>query len=164
MTCSADGVLLDAVSTRRIYMAHPRSGDTVKVHYTGRLRDGRVFDSSKQRGPLELTVGKGEVIPKFEEALTTMEPGEERTVAIPAEQAYGPRRDDLIVSVDRAKFPEHIEPAVGQELQVRRDSGATAIVTVTEVSDEQVTLDTNHPLAGEDLTFDLELVEVRSHA
>jgi peptidylprolyl isomerase len=70
----------------------------------------------------------------------------------------------LIVSVDRAKFPEHIEPAVGQELQVRRDSGATAIVTVTEVSDEQVTLDTNHPLAGEDLTFDLELVEVRSHA
>jgi peptidylprolyl isomerase len=145
-------------------MAHPRSGDTAVVHYTGRLRDGRVFDSSKQRGPLELTVGKSQVIPKFEEAVTAMEPGEERTVAIPAEQAYGPRRADLIVAVDRAQFPEHIEPAVGQELQVRRDGGDTAIVRVAEVSDEQVTLDTNHPLAGEDLTFDLELVEVRSRA
>lgn len=145
-------------------MAHPRTGDTVKVHYTGRLRDGSVFDSSRQRGPLELTVGEGQVIPLFEEALTEMEPGEERTVAIPAEQAFGPRRDDLIVSVDRAQFPDHIQPAVGQELQVKRDGGATAIVTVAEVSDEQVTLDTNHPLAGEDLTFDLELVEVRSRA
>jgi peptidylprolyl isomerase len=145
-------------------MAHPRSGDTVKVHYTGRLRDGRVFDSSRQREPLELTVGEGQVIPMFEEALTAMEPGEERTVAIPAEQAYGPRRAELLVSVDRAQFPQHIEPAVGQELQVRRGGGDTAIVRVADVSDEQVTLDTNHPLAGEDLTFDLELVEVRSQA
>ena len=145
-------------------MAHPRPGDTVRVHYTGRLQDGRVFDSSRQRGPLELTVGQGQVIPMFEEALTAMEPGEERTVAIPAEQAFGPRRADLLVSVDRTQFPEHIEPAVGQELQVRRDGGATAIVTVAEVSDEQVTIDTNHPLAGEDLTFDLELVEVRARA
>ena len=145
-------------------MAHPRPGDTVRVHYTGRLQDGRVFDSSRQRGPLELTVGQGQVIPMFEEALTAMEPGEERTVAIPAEQAFGPRRADLLVSVDRAQFPEHIEPAVGQELQVKREGGPTAIVTVAEVSDEQVTIDTNHPLAGEDLTFDLELVEVRARA
>jgi len=142
-------------------MANPQAGDTVKVHYTGRLGDGRVFDSSRERGPMEVTVGAGQVIPTFEEALTTMQPGEERTVTIPAEQAYGPRRPDLVVSVDRAEFPEHIKPTVGQELQVRQDGGETAIVKIAEVSDQQVVLDANHPLAGEDLTFDLELVEVQ---
>ena len=141
-------------------MAHPRSGDTVKVHYTGRFGDGRVFDSSRQREPMEVTVGAGRVIPGFEEALTRMEPGEERTVTIPAEQAYGARRPDLMVAVNRTEFPEHIEPSVGQQLQVRQDDGQVAVVTIAEVSDEQVTIDANHPLAGEDLTFDLELVEV----
>lgn len=141
-------------------MAHPRAGDTVKVHYTGRFGDGRVFDSSKQRGPMELTLGEGQAFPSFEEALIDMEPGEEKTVTIPAEQAYGPRRPDLMVSVDRTEFPKHIEPTVGQELQVRKDDGDVAVVTVADVSDKEVTLDVNHPLAGEDLTFDLELVEV----
>ena len=141
-------------------MAHPRSGDTITVHYTGRLADGRVFDSSEGREPLELTVGEGEVIPGFEHALTQMEPGEERTVTIPADEAYGPHRPELMVSVDRAELPDHIQPEVGQQLQVRADDGHTAIVTVAEVSDGQVTLDANHPLAGEDLTFDLRLVEV----
>ena len=139
---------------------HPAPGDTVKVHYTGRLGDGRVFDSSRQRGPLQVTVGQGRVIPKFEEALTQMEPGEEKTVTIPAEQAYGPRRPELVLAVDRTEFPEHIEPSVGQELQLRQNDGEVAIVRVTDVSDEQVTLDANHPLAGQDLTFDLQLVEV----
>ena len=143
-------------------MAHPQSGDRVKVHYTGRLGDGRVFDSSRQRGPMELTLGQGQAIPSFEEALTEMEPGEEKTVTIPAEQAYGPRRRDLMVSVDRTEFPNHIEPTVGQELQVRKNDGEVAVVRVAEVSDREVTLDANHPLAGEDLTFDLELVEVQS--
>jgi len=105
-------------------------------------------------------VGAGRVIPGFEEALTRMEPGEERTVTIPAEQAYGARRPDLMVAVNRTEFPEHIEPSVGQQLQVRQDDGQVAVVTIAEVSDEQVTIDANHPLAGEDLTFDLELVEV----
>jgi FKBP-type peptidyl-prolyl cis-trans isomerase 2 len=110
---------------------------------------------------MELTVGEGRVIPGFEEALTGMEPGDEKTVTIPAEQAYGPRRPDLMISMDRTEFPEHIEPKVGQELQVRKNDGEVAVVKVADVSDRQVTIDANHPLAGEDLTFDLELVEVR---
>jgi len=141
-------------------MAHPRSGDTITVHYTGRLADGRVFDSSEGREPLELTLGEGEVILGFEHALAQMEPGEQRTVTIPAEEAYGPHRPELMVSVDRAELPDHIQPTVGLQLQVRADDGHSAIVTIAEVSDTQVTLDANHPLAGEDLTFDLKLVEL----
>jgi FKBP-type peptidyl-prolyl cis-trans isomerase 2 len=141
-------------------MAHPRSGDTITVHYTGRLADGRVFDSSEGREPLELTLGEGEVILGFEHALAQMEPGEQRTVTIPAEEAYGPHRPELMVSVDRAELPDHIQPTVGLQLQVRADDGHCAIVTIAEVSDTQVTLDANHPLAGEDLTFDLKLVEL----
>lgn len=143
-------------------MTQPRRGDTVKVHYTGRIADGRVFDSSKDREPLEVTVGEGRVIPGFEQALTEMEPGDEKTVTIPAEQAYGPRRQDLIVSVNRSDFPPHIQPSVGQRLQIQEEDGETAVVRVAEVTDRHVTLDANHPLAGEDLTFDLELVEVVS--
>jgi FKBP-type peptidyl-prolyl cis-trans isomerase 2 len=143
-------------------MAHPRSGDTARVHYTGRLSDGRIFDSSRERGPIEVTVGSGKVIRGFEQAVTEMQPGEERTVTIPAAQAYGPRRDELMVAVDREEFPEHIEPTVGQKLQVQNDRGQTTVVRIAEVSKERVLLDANHPLAGEDLTFDLELVEIKS--
>jgi peptidylprolyl isomerase len=138
-----------------------RSGDTVTVHYTGRLDDGRVFDSSKERGPLELTVGEKQVIPGFEDALTEMEPGQAKTVTVPAEQAYGPRRPELMVAVDRTEFPEHIQPTVGQKLQLQSKDGMVTEVRVADVSDEQVTLDANHPLAGQNLTFDLELVEIR---
>jgi peptidylprolyl isomerase len=141
-------------------MAHPRSGDTVKVHYTARLDDGRVFDSSKERNPLELTIGAGKPFPGFDEALTEMEPGEARTVTIPADRAFGPHRPELMLAVDRSEFPDHIEPRVGQQLQVRQGQGEVAAVTVADVSDEQVTLDANHPLAGRDLTLELELVEV----
>jgi peptidylprolyl isomerase len=141
-------------------MAQPQSGDRVKVHYTGRLDDGRVFDTSKDRAPLELTVGESQVIPGFEEALTQMEPGDAKTVIVPAEQAYGPHRPELLLTVDRAEFPEHIEPAVGQKLQVQHD-GRVSEVRVADVSDDQVTLDVNHPLAGKNLTFDLELVEIQ---
>ena len=142
-------------------MPHPRSGDTVRVHYTGRCDDGRVFDSSQERGPLELTVGQEQVIPGFEAALTRMEPGEAKTVTVPPEQAYGPRRPELVLAVDREDFPEHIQPAVGQKLQVQHKDGQVAEVRVAELSDTQVTLDANHPLAGQELTFDLELVEIR---
>lgn len=141
-------------------MAHPRSGDTVRVHYTGRLDDGHVFASSRSREPVELTVGQGSLIPNVEETLTGMEPGEARTVTIPAERAYGPHRPELVLAVDRAEFPENIEPAVGQELRVQQGD-EVVVVRIAEVSDEQVTIDANHPLAGQDLTFDLELVEIR---
>jgi peptidylprolyl isomerase len=141
-------------------MAHPQSGDTVKVHYTARLDDGRVFDSSKEREPLELTIGEGKPFPAFEDALTQMEPGEERTVKIPSDRAYGPHRPELVLAVDRTEFPSDIEPEVGQQLRVRHDQGQVSVVTVADVSDQQVTIDANHPLAGRDLTLDLELVEV----
>lgn len=141
-------------------MAQPRPGDTVRVHYTGRLDDGRVFGSSKEQSPLELTLGDGKLIPALEDALTEMEPGEERTVTIPAERAYGEHQPELVLAVDRTEFPDHIEPTVGQQLQMQQDDGQVAVVRVAEVSDEQVTLDVNHPLAGEDLIIDLELVGI----
>lgn len=141
-------------------MAQPRPGDTVRVHYTGRLDDGRVFGSSKEQSPLELTLGDGKLIPALEDALTEMEPGEERTVTIPAERAYGEHQPELVLAVDRTEFPDHIEPTVGQQLQMQQDDGQVAVVRVAEVSDEQVTLDVNHPLAGQDLIIDLELVGI----
>ena len=143
-------------------MAQPQSGDIVKIHYTGRLDDGRVFDSSKERSPVEVTVGEGKLLPGFDEAITQMEPGDERTITIPADRAYGPRRPELVLAVDRTELPDHITPEVGQHLQIPQDDGRMAVVRIAEVSEEQVTLDVNHPLAGENLTFDLELVEIGS--
>lgn len=140
-------------------MTRAEEGTTVRVHYTGRLQDERVFDSSQGRDPLEFTLGEGKVIPGFEQAVTGMQPGDEKTITIPAEQAYGPRRDEMTAEVSRTQFPPHIEPQVGQQLQMNQ-SGQTIAVMVTEVSDESVTLDANHPLAGQDLTFDVELVEI----
>jgi peptidylprolyl isomerase len=143
-------------------MTRPRTGDTVKVRYTGRLDDGRVFASARTQEPLELTVGEGTLIPGVEDTLTRMEPGEERTVTIPAERAYGPHHPELVVAVDRAEFPEDIEPEVGQELQVQQGD-AVIVMRVAEVSAERVMIDANHPLAGQNLTFELELVEIRGH-
>lgn len=141
-------------------MPRPQSGDTVTIHYTGRLEDGRVFANSGERGPLELKVGAGGMIPGVEDTLTRMQPGEKRTVTIPAEHAYGPHHPELVLVVDREELPEHIEPEVGQALRVRQDD-EVVVVTITDVSDEQVTIDANHPLAGQNLTFDLQLVEIR---
>ena len=140
-------------------MAAAQSGDTVRVHYTGTLGDGSVFDSSRGREPLEFQLGTGQVIPGFETAVTGLEPGEERRVTIPSDQAYGPRRDEMIVTVGREVFPPSIDPQVGQMLQMSQGDQALR-VTVTEVGDAGVTLDANHPLAGQDLTFDIELVEI----
>jgi peptidylprolyl isomerase len=142
-------------------MAQPQAqpGTTVRVHYTGRLEDDRVFDSSTGGEPLEFTVGEGRVIPGFEQAVVGMQVGEKRTITIPPEQAYGPRDDEMIAEVERDKFPPDIAPEVGQQLQMKQQ-GQTYIVTVAEVTDETVKLDANHPLAGKELIFDVELVEV----
>lgn len=139
-------------------MAHATKGDTVRIHYTGRLDDGTVFDSSEGRDPLEFVLGAGQVIPGFDEAVTGMEQGEEKTVTIAADQAYGPRRDELLINVGRSEMPSGIEPQVGQRLQMSTPDGQTFQVTVTQTSEEMVVLDANHPLAGRDLTFDIELV------
>ncbi len=141
-------------------MAEARDGDRVKVHYTGMLEDGRVFDSSVDREPLEFTLGQGEVIPGFEEAVMGMQPDESKTTMIPSEKAYGPHNPDMVVTVDRERLPEDLDPKVGQALQMRQGEGRTIMVTITDLSESTITLDANHPLAGEDLTFDIQLVEI----
>ncbi|HJQ35001.1 MAG TPA: peptidylprolyl isomerase [Pyrinomonadaceae bacterium] len=135
-----------------------KNGDRVRVHYTGRLEDGQVFDSSKDGEPLEFTVGGGEVIPGFDEAVRGMNVGDTKTVEIEADDAYGPRRDGLVTQIPRevAQFP--VEPQVGMHFALPLQDGTQHPVVVTEVTDTHVTIDGNHPLAGEKLIFDLELV------
>ncbi len=141
-------------------MAKAKMGDTVSVHYTGTLDDGTIFDTSADRGPMQFTIGEEQVIPGFEQAIIGMEPGESKTVRIPAEEAYGPHLSEMVIVLDRDRLPEDLEPAVGQRFQVSQPDGQTFIVRVTEVSELNVTLDANHPLAGEDLTFDIQLTEI----
>lgn len=141
-------------------MATADTGDTVRVHYTGRLDDGTVFDSSRERDPLEFTLGEEAIIPGFEKAVVGMEPGEEKTAEIPAKEAYGEPREDLVLTVSKNELPDDIDPSVGERLQMRTQDGGTFQVTVTDVGEEELSLDANHPLAGQDLTFDLELVEI----
>jgi peptidylprolyl isomerase len=136
-----------------------KNGDRVRVHYTGKLTGGEVFDSSRERDPIEFTIGAGEVIAGFEEAVAGMEPGATRQVTIPPEQAYGPQKDELKLEVGRSDLPENMDVAIGQQLQLQQGE-RQFIVRVAEISEEQVVLDANHPLAGQDLTFDLELVEI----
>jgi peptidylprolyl isomerase len=141
-------------------MAEAKKGDSVKIHYTGRLDDGTVFDSSRERDPLEFTLGAGMVIPGFDDAVAGMKVGEEKSTSIPADEAYGPRRDDLLISVPTERLPDDLEPQVGQQLQMQTGDGQTFVAAVTQVGEEEVVLDANHPLAGKDLTFDIELVEI----
>jgi peptidylprolyl isomerase len=136
-----------------------KSGDRVRVHYTGKLTDGEVFDSSRAREPIEFTIGAGEVIAGFETAVAGLEPGGTRQVTIPSEQAYGPHKDELKLEVGRSDLPENMDVAVGQQLQLQQGE-RQFVVRVAEITEEQVVLDANHPLAGQDLTFDLELVEI----
>ncbi len=141
-------------------MAPAKSGDTVSVHYTGTLADGTMFDSSLQRDPLVFTLGTGQVIAGFDEAVTGMEPGEVKTTTIPANEAYGDRDDELIFAVDRNQLPAELNPSVGEQYQMRQGDGQVQVVTVMDVTPQQVVFDANHPLAGQDLTFELQLVSV----
>lgn len=140
-------------------MTQAAAGNTVRVHYTGRLSDGTVFDSSQGRDPLEFTLGSGQVIPGFDDAVTGMAVGDSATVTIEPENAYGERREEMVQNVPRNDIPAEIELAVGMQLQASGPQGQM-IVTVMELSDDVVRLDANHPLAGKALTFDLELVEI----
>ncbi len=137
-----------------------KEGDTVKVHYTGKLEDGTVFDSSQEREPLEFTIGSGDIIAGFERAVIGMSPGDSTTERIPAEEAYGPRQEGMVMELGREDVPAEISPEVGQQLQIRQEDGQAVPVMITEVSDGAVLLDANHPLAGETLVFDIELVEI----
>ena len=141
-------------------MQQADTGNTVKVHYTGKLDDGTTFDSSIGGEPLQFTLGEGQMIPGFEKAVLGMELGATVTVKIPADEAYGPRREELVGVVERDQVPPDLNPEVGQRLQVQHDDGQITVVTVIEISDSSVKLDANHPLAGKDLTFEIELVEI----
>ena len=142
-------------------MAAAQQGDTVQVHYTGRLDDGNVFDSSNGGDPLEFTIGQGMMIPGFEQGVVGMEPGESRTVIIAADQAYGIYQPQGVIEVARSEIPPSIPLAVGTQLQATGPDGRPAYMTVLELSADRVKLDGNHPLAGKDLTFDLELVAIK---
>ncbi|MCE5272080.1 peptidylprolyl isomerase [bacterium] len=136
-------------------------GDKVKVHYTGRLADGTVFDTSHERNePLEFTLGQGAVIEGFEQAVLGLKPGQSRHVEIPPEAAYGPHRENMTTLVDRCQLPPDLDPQVGQHLEVSHANGNILLVTVTEVNDEMVRLDGNHPLAGKTLCFEIELLAI----
>jgi FKBP-type peptidyl-prolyl cis-trans isomerase 2 len=136
-----------------------KNGDRVRVHYTGRLEDGNVFDSSRDGEPLEFVVGAGEVIPGFDEAVRGLNVGDSRTVEIESDDAYGPRREGLVTQISReaAQFP--VEPQVGMHFGLPLQDGSQIEVVVTEVTDAHITIDGNHPLAGQKLIFDVELVD-----
>ena len=136
------------------------NGHTVRVHYTGTLVDGRTFDSSKGRDPLEFIVGGGQVIGGFDEAVAGMAPGDTKTVTIAAEAAYGPHRPELVQELPRSAIPPEVDLTPGNRLAAKDQAGNELVLTVVDVDDEKARLDANHPLAGEDLTFEIELVEV----
>jgi len=137
-----------------------KNGDAIKVHYAGRLADGTPFDSSLGGEPLELILGKGDVIPGFDQALIGMAVGEKKTVIVPAEQAYGPHIKELVMELPRKDLPGDLDFSIGRQLEVTQEEGESFLVEITAVSETTVTLDANHPLAGKDLTFDVELVAI----
>jgi peptidylprolyl isomerase len=141
-------------------MSRAAAGKTVRFHYTGSLADGTVFDSSVERDPLQVTLGAGQIIPGVDQALTGMAPGDEQKVTVAAEEAYGPHRDELIHEVGRERLAPEMNVAVGDRLEGTDADGRRLQLTVVDVSEQAVKLDANHPLAGEDLTFDLKLVEI----
>lgn len=141
-------------------MQQVKSGDTIQVHYHGKLTDGSTFDSSEGRNPLEFEVGSGMVIPGFDNGVTGMTIGEKKTIVIPADQAYGPRADEMIMEFPKTQFPPDLTPEVGMQLNMSNGSGQQFPVRIVDVKEEVVVLDANHPLAGETLHFDLELVAI----
>ena len=147
--------------SRKEGLAMAKDGNTVKVHYTGKLDDGTIFDTSVEREPLEFTIGAGQMIPGFEGAVRGMQVGQVKTVTIPAEEAYGPHNEDMVLVVERDKLPENMNPVVGQRLEKQQENGNMAVLVVIDFSDTTITLDANHHLAGKALTFEIELLEIR---
>jgi FKBP-type peptidyl-prolyl cis-trans isomerase 2 len=141
-------------------MEKVKDKDTVSVHYTGTLENGEVFDTSKDRDPLSFTVGEGQMIPGFENAVRGMELNESKTIKIAPEDAYGEVRNDLVQQLSRTQLPPDLEPHVGQQLASQLPDGQQIIVTVKEIDSESITIDANHPLAGKELTFEIEVVAI----
>jgi peptidylprolyl isomerase len=141
-------------------VAQVQNGDIVKVHYTGSLSDGRIFDSSVDRDPLEFTVGAHQVVPGFEEAVLGMSVGQAKTALLPADKAYGPRDNRLVIRVPKSQLPPNLNVKLNDRLQMQSPEGRVMNVVVAEIADDSIVLDGNHFLAGQDLTFDIELVEI----
>ena len=141
-------------------MTQAKNGDTVKVDYTGKLEDGTVFDTSASREPLQFMIGGGQIIPGFDQAVIGMNVGDKKTINIPSDRAYGPYLEDRVLEVNQDQVPEHLNLEVGQQVQVPQKDGSKIFFVVTGVSETSVTLDGNHPLAGKDLVFDIQLVEI----
>jgi peptidylprolyl isomerase len=141
-------------------MQQVKNGDTVNVHYHGKLTDGSTFDSSEGREPLSFTVGSGQVIKGFDDALLNMKVGDKKTVHIAVENAYGQRRDDMMMEYPKSDFPPDMQPVIGLELHMSDNTGNVFPVVIADVQQDTVILDANHPLAGQDLIFDLELVSI----
>ncbi|HUE95979.1 MAG TPA: FKBP-type peptidyl-prolyl cis-trans isomerase [Longimicrobiaceae bacterium] len=135
-------------------------GDRVRVHFTGRLRDGTVVASSHEADPVEFTVGNGEVMPGLDDLVQGMRLGERRSAELPPHRAHGRHRNDLLLAVERERFPRHVDPYTGQDLIMRRQGGPPAQVRVVATTADMVLLDTNHPLAGKDLRIDVELLDI----
>ena len=141
-------------------MSAVKPGDTVTVHYTGKLTDGTVFDSSRDRQPLRFTLGKGQLIAGFEKAVVGMAVGDRKTVVIPSAEAYGARQANAVVEMERKNLPQNFIPQVGQRLELTQQDDTNVLVTVTAVTDSTITVDANHPLAGKDLTFEIEVMSI----
>ena len=141
-------------------MSEVKTGDTVQVHYTGKLETGEQFDSSRERDPLQFTLGNGELIPGFENAVIGMKVGDEKTVRIPSNEEYGPYMEEMKMVIDRAKMPEDLELKIGLNLTLRGSDERKLNVKIVDVAENTVTMDANHPLAGKDLLFDIELVKI----
>ncbi|MEA1945322.1 MAG: peptidylprolyl isomerase [Euryarchaeota archaeon] len=140
-------------------MVQVEDGDTVMVHYTGKLEDGTVFDTTANSDPMQFRIGDNEIIPRVEQAMIEMEPGESKIVEVPADEAYGPHHRELVLAVDRNVFSEDAQPEVGLQFEVRRPDSQPIVAMVTDVTESNATLDANHPLAGKDLIFDVQLLE-----
>lgn len=141
-------------------MSVASKGDSVKVHYTGKLTNGNIFDTSSNREPLGFVLGDGNMIKGFDAAVYGMKVGDQKSVTIPSQEAYGEKRDDMMMDVPLSQVPANIKPEVGMELSLQNQAGQPIPVKVTHVDEEKITLDANHPLAGEDLIFDITLVEI----
>ena len=142
-------------------MKEAQVGDLVSVHYTGKLKNGEVFDSSKDRDPLEFTLGNKELLAGFEDGVVGMKPGESKSVTLEPQNAFGNRREDLLLKLPKKEFPQHITPSVGLQLRLSNAEGKEMTVVITEVGEESVTLDGNHPLSGQTVVFDIELLEIK---
>jgi len=142
-------------------MSEAKKDNIVKVHYTGKLENGQVFDTSKDRDPLEFKIGEGKLIPGFEQGVIGMKLQESKTIKIPYAEAYGGRRQELMIEVKKQQLPDNLTPEVGMELVSRSQDGQEQIVKIAEIKEDSVVVDANHPLAGKNLTFEIELVEIQ---